>query len=480
MFTSIDKAISRMGRDQSEMREHLEPMRDKWDATGDIIEGIEGVWAELDKFIHATGFGGLPRYRFGDLIDNILLGTCEWLEEKSAGDSPWQNPESNAGPQVLKTDPEVQEKYSIVLGLINGMFTDIDRAISQMRPSDQSYANDALTLMRDGWYANDDIIKGIEVVWAELDFMLRSRDCRLGNLLEGIFRRIYRWLEQNGVEDDSWQNPMDLTKFTGILNELGKQCGYWVAEGVEGEILIDDFTHIKTVCEAIVEQESASGMQNHIAEILEVLRPVMERIDKSPPRWRFTMKRFLKDIVCRLEGHEQDAGPQVLKTDRESARKYSVVVELIHRMFTSIDEEISRMGRDQRRVNDALTPMRDVWYSSGDIIKGIEDLWAELDKLIHVTGVDGRPRYRLCRLIPHILRRTYDWLEQNSTRDNPWQDFDPSESSVCQEPLKCAICGDNIDAVSPMTLPCGHQFHDNCIGEWASRAQTCPCCRTGF
>jgi hypothetical protein len=42
----------------------------------------------------------------------------------------------------------------------------------------------------------------------------------------------------------------------------------------------------------------------------------------------------------------------------------------------------------------------------------------------------------------------------------------------------CAICHETFATDRfYRQLPCGHQFHPNCIGEWLSRSRKCPTCR---
>lgn len=45
----------------------------------------------------------------------------------------------------------------------------------------------------------------------------------------------------------------------------------------------------------------------------------------------------------------------------------------------------------------------------------------------------------------------------------------------------CAICIENYQPNDGITaLPCGHGFHENCIGSWSSLRRECPTCRTAF
>lgn len=56
---------------------------------------------------------------------------------------------------------------------------------------------------------------------------------------------------------------------------------------------------------------------------------------------------------------------------------------------------------------------------------------------------------------------------------------------VTEHDEKCPIClapnenlSDDDNAKKFLTLPCGHDFHDECILPWLSRTNTCPMCRT--
>jgi len=46
---------------------------------------------------------------------------------------------------------------------------------------------------------------------------------------------------------------------------------------------------------------------------------------------------------------------------------------------------------------------------------------------------------------------------------------------------KCPIClapNENLNDEKFLTLPCGHDFHDECILPWLNRTNTCPLCRS--
>ena len=44
--------------------------------------------------------------------------------------------------------------------------------------------------------------------------------------------------------------------------------------------------------------------------------------------------------------------------------------------------------------------------------------------------------------------------------------------------VQCSICTELFDNSSDITaLPCGHTFHDDCVGRWLRQSMTCPQCR---
>lgn len=45
--------------------------------------------------------------------------------------------------------------------------------------------------------------------------------------------------------------------------------------------------------------------------------------------------------------------------------------------------------------------------------------------------------------------------------------------------IQCTICTDVFDGSSDISVvPCGHMFHNKCLGTWISQNMSCPQCRT--
>ena len=49
-----------------------------------------------------------------------------------------------------------------------------------------------------------------------------------------------------------------------------------------------------------------------------------------------------------------------------------------------------------------------------------------------------------------------------------------------EDQVDCSICMDTKDALSMKKLPCGHEFHVECIDKWLGISMTCPACRRSF
>lgn len=51
----------------------------------------------------------------------------------------------------------------------------------------------------------------------------------------------------------------------------------------------------------------------------------------------------------------------------------------------------------------------------------------------------------------------------------------PTPEQLAAAPTECVVCQDELR--SPLRLPCGHMFCEECISEWLERQATCPTCR---
>ncbi|TPX35600.1 hypothetical protein SeMB42_g07160 [Synchytrium endobioticum] len=309
--------------------------------------------------------------------------------------------------------------------------------------------------------------------------------------IEGMVERLnigssqYAASSSSSSHDVSLPPPMDLATFTGILEEIKGLCHAWgehfASLGVN-DVLQNGFLHIAEVCEGIILQGSESDIQKDMATILEMLRPVLDRIEELMSlRVQYDVRSDFKKVVCRLEGREPDVRPQLLKTDRVVARRYSDVLTLIKEMFTKIDSLPSQsLSRPAQAV---LNNLRDEWYADDDIIGGIEIVWSGLEGLIRLGGPGARPFHRYSASVRGILLEAYQWLEENSVGENPWQNPNPSESPIRRGPSECVICLAAMDHIQPATnanievFGCGHQFHKDCIDQWLDRSDTCPTCR---
>ena len=76
----------------------------------------------------------------------------------------------------------------------------------------------------------------------------------------------------------------------------------------------------------------------------------------------------------------------------------------------------------------------------------------ELGSLAVPTGLDRR---QLAKLKP-----------------KPYAHRDPPEDVDCAVCIEKMLCGE-----AALRLPCGHEFHHQCIVTWLSRSNKCPTCR---
>lgn len=53
-----------------------------------------------------------------------------------------------------------------------------------------------------------------------------------------------------------------------------------------------------------------------------------------------------------------------------------------------------------------------------------------------------------------------------------------TQPKITEEDIRCAICLDTHDSQIMCPLPCGHNFHRECIGTWLKVKSCCPMCRT--
>jgi len=54
------------------------------------------------------------------------------------------------------------------------------------------------------------------------------------------------------------------------------------------------------------------------------------------------------------------------------------------------------------------------------------------------------------------------------------------ESNLEYESKVCIICLDDFKKINKLTLPCGHNYHHECILIWFDTKMLCPYCKTPY
>ena len=98
-----------------------------------------------------------------------------------------------------------------------------------------------------------------------------------------------------------------------------------------------------------------------------------------------------------------------------------------------------------------------------------------------------RYRAQLIRNLEERNRRIEENLYYNyqsaNRRSNRYNLYNLIESKIDvnklnEENKKCVICYEDFkNNDSAIFLPCFHVFHSNCIKEWLSKKDICPCCK---
>ena len=93
--------------------------------------------------------------------------------------------------------------------------------------------------------------------------------------------------------------------------------------------------------------------------------------------------------------------------------------------------------------------------------------------------------------IETILDRVFSQLKGHNAHGNktpiaPWANLTQTTKGLRKGKFEgigedqCSICLEQLGAVEnpPMTLPCQHVFHMNCIKPWLKQKSDCPICRS--
>ena len=90
-----------------------------------------------------------------------------------------------------------------------------------------------------------------------------------------------------------------------------------------------------------------------------------------------------------------------------------------------------------------------------------------------VCGCTGKIYNNRTSFITHIKSKKHNnWIK--SLNDEVYKQHN---NSTYNSNHKCIICTDSLNK-NPVSLPCAHTFHANCISRWLKIKPECPVCKS--
>lgn len=113
------------------------------------------------------------------------------------------------------------------------------------------------------------------------------------------------------------------------------------------------------------------------------------------------------------------------------------------------------------------------------------DVWEELDEEIFTSAnsVSNDENDRLLTNRHDILEAMQDVCNEFSgdlrtTQINMLPSYEYNVDKSCDDQASCAVCINDLVSKELMRkLPCGHNFHAECLDKWLQSHETCPMCR---
>jgi len=104
-------------------------------------------------------------------------------------------------------------------------------------------------------------------------------------------------------------------------------------------------------------------------------------------------------------------------------------------------------------------------------IKLLYDIYSKLNINIHINSISYTDH------IEEVVNNKYNKKDVS----NIISKFKSKEYKGKNDKHQCTVCLENIKKGENITkLDCEHIFHTDCINEWVSRDNTCPCCRVSL
>ena len=101
-------------------------------------------------------------------------------------------------------------------------------------------------------------------------------------------------------------------------------------------------------------------------------------------------------------------------------------------------------------------------------IKLLNDIYSKLNINIHINSISYTDH------IEEVVNNKYAKKDSSSIISK----FKSKKYKGENNKYQCTVCLENIEKGDKITkLDCKHIFHTDCINEWVSRDNTCPCCR---
>jgi len=101
-----------------------------------------------------------------------------------------------------------------------------------------------------------------------------------------------------------------------------------------------------------------------------------------------------------------------------------------------------------------------------------------LDGLFSLFGASRPGSRTMDQIIEEFLRNDPNRYGPPPASDTAISNLKKKKFENAQESKACTVCQDDYNEQDELVeMPCGHEFHDNCVVNWLKLHNTCPVCR---